>query len=247
MKTKNYLPLCMVLAGVCASLIGCANPVQEYYTPSDIVGATDPRGCITPQIVTTNHLHADLKKYMQQGYAEIGYSAWSGEASDIQKELLVKAKQIDACLILISKIQTGSEIDEMPVDFGYSPYPFYGGGYGYGDYTSYAPYTVLLYKFDILFLSQMEKFSTGLYVTELDDKSRSTIGSNKGVQVTLVVNGSTAYNADIIPGDIITKIGTYNLTNYDSYQQAVESYQGESAVFVINRMGKVITKTVNVL
>lgn len=230
-------------------LYGCASPVYKYFTPVNVTNAAEPKSCSTPQIKTIKNLNADLKSVSREGWVEVGYSSWNDEAANIQSDLIKKANEINACLVLVYSKQTGSAIEEMPVDT-YAPSPFFGGYYGggyYGGYTTYAPYTVFLYQYDVFFLTRMERFYTGLYVADLDDKARKLIQSNKGVVVTLVVNASEAYNADIIPGDIITKIGNEELTNYDSFNHAVQFYQGESAVFNINRAGKKLTKTINIL
>ena len=249
-RTLFYKNRGLNLSIVVATLLsGCASPVYKYFTPMQVTNATEPISCINPQVTVIQSIDPNMQKVLRQGWVEVGYSSWNDEASDIQSDLIKKAKEINACLVLVYKKQSGSEIEEMPVD-GYAPSPFFGGGYYgsyYGGFTSYAPYTVYLYQYDIFFLTKMERFYTGLYVADLDDKSRKLIQSNKGVVVTLVVNESPAYNADIIPGDIITKVGMINLTNYDSFNHAIRYYSGESAVFNINRGGKSLSKTINVL
>lgn len=248
---KLYLKLvtCLMALFVTLFLAGCASPVYKYFTPVNVTNAAEPKPCTTPQIKIIKNLNADIKSVLHEGWVEVGYSSWNDEASNIQSDLIKKSKEINACLVLVYSKQTGSAIEEMPVDT-YAPSPFFGGYYGggyYGGYSTYAPYTVFLYQYDIFFLTQMERFYTGLYVADLDDRARKLIQSNKGVIVTLVVNGSQAYNADIIPGDIITKIGESDLTNYASFNHVVQFYQGESAVFYINRAGKKLTKSINIL
>ena len=249
MKLCLNLIIFLVFLPFILFLNGCASPVYKYYTPVTVTNAAEPKPCSTPQIQTIKNLNTNVTSVLRERWVEVGYSSWNDEASNIQDDLIKKAKEINACLVLVYRKQTGSQMEEMPID-SYTPSPFFGGGYyggGYGGYTSYAPYMVSLYQYDILFLTKMELFFTGLYVADLDDKARKLIQSNKGVIVTLVVNGSEAYNADIIPGDIITKIGTQNLTNYESFNHAVQFYRGESAVFNINRAGKKLTKSMNIL
>lgn len=184
-----------------------------------------------------------LNELYRNGWVEIGYSSWSGDEDDIQDDVIKKAKAIKACLVAIYKKQVGTQIEEMPMDYGMSPY--WWGGY-YGGFTTYAPYTVAIYQYDLVFLVQMENFYTGLYVTDLDDISRKLVNSNKGVLVRIVVNDSPAYNADIIPNDIITQIGKFKLTNVASFNRATQFYQGQNVIFLINRAGKQLSKIINI-
>ena len=231
------------------SLSGCANSVAQFYTTANPLNNIPSGGkvtCATPQIIHTSNLKADLQKSMREGWMQIGYSAWNGPGEDIQEEAIAKAHEIQACLILIAEAQSGSETEEMPISGGMGFGPYY-GGYPYYSYPAYAPYTVSLYNISVFFLTQMKVFSTGLYVAELDNKSRGIIGSNKGVQVTLVVNGSSAYDADVIPGDIITQIGADKLTDYASYADASQAYAGQNTVFIINRAGSILKKNIKIV
>jgi hypothetical protein len=222
---------------------GCASPVDKYFHPVTSNVGSYPKTCTAPEIRAVRKSSGGLQKSLRDRWVEVGYSSWNGEDDDIQDAIIKKSKLIDACLVLVYTKQTGSELEEMPVD-GYMGSPFYGGYYGayYGGFDSYMPYSVPLYQYDIYFLAQMRVFHTGLYIADLDNAARKLIDSNKGVIVTLVVNNSPAYNADIIPGDIITKIGKYNLTNDESFDNAVDFYQGESATFIVNRSGKKLSK-----
>lgn len=242
--------MCLLVLSFILFLTGCASPVYKYFTPVDVTNAAEPVSCTTPQISAIKNINTEVQKVLVGRWVEVGYSSWDDEATDIQDDLIKKAKEINSCLVLVYRKQTGSEMEEMPVST-YMPSPFFGGGYyggygGYGGYTSYEPYTVLLYQYEIFFLTKMDRFYTGLYVADLDNNARKMIQSNKGVIVTLVVNGTPAYNADIIPGDIITKVGTSNITNYESFNQLIKFYQGQDTIFYINRSNKQITKTIHI-
>lgn len=234
----------MILALLIIS--GCASPVYKYYTSVPVSYADDPIPCAFPEVEGISNLHSSLQEYYREGYVEIGQSSWNDEASDIQSDLLKKAKEIHACKVLVFRKQTGTQMEEIPSETYMSPGFGYYPGYYVGGFETYQPYIVTLYQYNIFFLIQMENFYTGLYVTDLDDQSRKSIQSNKGVVVKLVVNNSPAYDADIIPGDIILNIGKFSLTNTQSFDRAVEFYQGQNITFNIYRSGIKISKSLKI-
>lgn len=241
---KRFFQPFLILALLLLS--GCASPVYKYFTPVAVSNADAPKPCLYPEVKSISNINNSLQQYYREGYVQIGQSSWDDEASDIQSDLLKKSKEINACLVLVYRKQTGTETEEMPSSVYMSPgFGYYPGYYG-GGFETYQPYMVSLYQYNVFFLKQMENFYTGLYITDLDDQSRKAIQSNKGVVVALVVNNSPAYNADIIPGDIIIQVGKFILTNTDSFNNAVEFYQGQNVIFTLYRNGNKLNKSITV-
>jgi S1-C subfamily serine protease len=77
-----------------------------------------------------------------------------------------------------------------------------------------------------------------VYVNDLTDDLRKEIGSNRGVVVNVVVKGSPAFNADIMHGDIITKINDEVVSDVQSFGATVGRYAGQEVVLQTYREGR---------
>ena len=80
--------------------------------------------------------------------------------------------------------------------------------------------------------------SLGVRVRDLSDDLRRKIGSNRGVVVTVVFKGSPAFNADIMRGDIITRINYEVVADRQSFDGILGRYAGQGIVLQTFREGQ---------
>jgi len=74
-------------------------------------------------------------------------------------------------------------------------------------------------------------------VVDLTDDLRRQIGTNRGVLVHAVIKGSPAFNADVMRGDVITKIGEDITPDRKSFGATMQQYAGQEVVLETYRDG----------
>ena len=80
--------------------------------------------------------------------------------------------------------------------------------------------------------------SLGVKVRDLSDDLRRKIGSNRGVVVNVVVKGSPASQADIMRGDIITRINYEVVSDVQGFRETIDRYAGQEIVLQTFREGQ---------
>jgi hypothetical protein len=264
MKREAFAVL--ALAGAVA-LAGCANGFQSFYRPvASPQVVQSMRVAPAPNEPLLQHAsppvdHA-LTAAARQGYLVMGYSSFNG-AHGSDSSALAEGKRVGADLVLIFDPQyTGTRSGTIPLTTPTSQTTTYNGtataygsggsvtAYGsgtattYGSHTTYIPFHVDRYDFLAVYLFK-EHFHTGLLLHALTDAQRQAIGSNAGGYVYAVVDGSPAYLADVLAGDIVTAVdGRPFIMSQDSPTVAyLRAHYGEPLTFTIFRNGSYLTKT----
>jgi hypothetical protein len=230
-------------------LTACANPYSQFYN--------DQRGGrslgefpITdryeeePQIYSTSDQERDGQSLREKGYVLIGSSSFNSGAVDSQQAVR-HAKKVGAALVLIQSRYT----DTVTVT-SYHLRSVHGSG-GYGNYsgtsattlpgepvTHQIPHSVDLYDYDATFWAKSKPHSLGVHANDLTDDMRREIGSNRGVVVKVVVRDSPAFNADIMSGDIITKINDEVISDAQGFYAIIARYAGQEVVLHTYREGR---------
>jgi len=89
-------------------------------------------------------------------------------------------------------------------------------------------------------------FPLGLLHHDLTDADRKKLQTNHGIVTVGTVINSPAYNADIIPGDIITAIDDEKITGDASFDRYVTAHKNATVTLTLLRDGAVMTKTVQI-
>jgi hypothetical protein len=257
-----------VLIVLCATLCtACANPYAQFYQ-----GQADAR--ILPfylpsdekiEVFSSNDLERDVRSLMRKGYAVIGSSSFNGaENSGKKSNLLSQAETIGAHVVLISSEYTNTISGAVPLvvpnnstSHSSGTATAYGSGgsataYGSSTTTTYGSETVMLptqtrrYDFQAVYLARVRS-RAGIIVTPLDDEARRRLQSNKGVVVDLVVEGTPAFLADVIPGDILLSVGDVAIYSRETYVQALDKYQGSTPDFTIVRGDQTLHKKIEII
>jgi S1-C subfamily serine protease len=69
--------------------------------------------------------------------------------------------------------------------------------------------------------------------------------TNRGVYVTSVVDGTSAYESDILPGDVIVALNGQTANGIAGLTELIGANRGRSVEIAIIRAGKPLTKRVS--
>lgn len=211
-------------------LSGCAgNPYQEFYRAYPGLEAPQSLPAYDPSggellVYTTSDFAGDTLTLMEQGYWPVGEASFSAGASLItDRNLRAQAAAIGAHAVLISTEYSHTVSGGMPMSVPKTSTTYssgtataYGSGgsvtaYGSGTSTTYSsdtvvvPFSVDRYNAGARYFVKV-RHSFGVLPMPLDNEARRALGSNRGLWVTGVVQGSPAFFADIVPGDIVLSL-----------------------------------------
>lgn len=103
-----------------------------------------------------------------------------------------------------------------------------------GTKTDFVPMTIHYSSHAAVYFIK-HRFVFGALFRELNDSERQSLQTNKGVVVTLVVNDTPAFNADILVGDIITELNGKAVTAADMKEEALEANAGQTVTLSVLR------------
>jgi PDZ domain len=211
---------------------------------------------------STGDLDADRLRLWQQGYGMVGASSFNGTVRDPAKALKF-ARQIRARYVIVASGDVAETQAEIPFTMPtvtqsttngnvemHGPGGQVGGTFGArttttGTQTTGIPFTVRRADQVAAFFCAVERKGSGVFGRPLDDAERITLGTNRGLKVLSVRDGSPAYDADIVPGDIITTVNGQPFA-LDAWNAAMRRPPGESTSIGISRGGAIRTVSVKI-
>lgn len=240
--------------------IGCANNYQKFYVqriPSNELTNLDLlKSDQTPNVFSTDNINRDVNILRSKRYLVIGTSEFNAQFENIDNAKEV-AKSIGATIVLLSSTYTNTQSAVVPfflpntstttssgiVSAPYAPSATYSGtSTTYG--TSVVPFVVNNRRYDqiaVYFAQSKIKPKVGIYFNDLSDKERKEFGQNTGVIVQTVIENSPAFLANIINGDLITKIDGNEVVNTSTLLKELSNKRiGEKISFTIVRNGKLV-------
>lgn len=248
------------------AIAGCANPYAKFYQgmPDARVSPNYVQSNEALKIFSTDDFKRDIKALIRKGYQPVGESAFNaGSDAVTETQLREQAAKVGAHAVLVSSKFTHSVSGAMPLTLPNTTTSYssgsataYGSGgsvtaYGsgttttYGTRTTYIPYTVNRSDYNAVYFVK-SKAKIGFLTEPLDDETRRKLESNSGVRIDVVVEGTPAFDADILPGDILVSFNSTAVRSVEHYQELLQSYSGDSVDLVLNRDGRIIKKTVAV-
>ncbi|AOF85796.1 PDZ domain protein [Hydrogenophaga sp. RAC07] len=262
------------LFAVCvASLSGCATGYKDFYKP--VAGATPERVASTrvappPAVpvverIASSDMQAVADQYTKRGYGLIGTSVFNSGRRETEDAAIQQGAEVKADLVVILNPRfTGSVTTAMPITVpktttSYSsgtatafgprgPVTAYGSGTTttYGTSTTFVPVTVNRMDFGAAYFVK-RKWSFGLEPRELTDQERQALQSNRGVAVRLIVDGTPAFDADILVGDLLTEIDGVPLTGVASLGPLLQERDGKRISVTLVRNGTRLVKGVQLV
>lgn len=251
-------------------LLGCVSGYKQFYRPAQGVTpeviarlreSPPPAAPVVERSAPENPRRV-LDSYAKRGYIMIGSSMFNSGRRESEEAAVQEGRTVGADLVLILNPRyTGSVATSIPItvpktttSYSTGTATAYGPGgtvtaYGngttttYGSATTYVPMTVNRVDYGAVYFVKM-RLSLGVFTRDLNDSERQEIQSNKGTVVRLVVDNSPAFDADILPGDIITSIDGVAVSNTRQSVEFIREHRGEVVALSILRRGQRIEKSV---
>lgn len=230
---RSLFVICIVALTGCAQN-GYSKFYQPYFNPQTpppgIAGnlkylAPDE----APQVFSSHDLSRDVKIAQSKYWQPIGYSSFNG-AMGTQDQVVSEAKSLGAAMVLVTSKFTENRIITTPLFIPNNQTTYYNGmtnGQVYanngnsanynsnttGSATTYGttvvPLTSVQARYEqeaIYFVRLTRKFKFGVATSPLTPELRSQYERNTGTLVEIVYENTPAFNANILPGDIITEL-----------------------------------------
>ena len=102
-------------------------------------------------------------------------------------------------------------------------------------------FSISRYDQSIGYFIAAKKTGSGLFVKAIEPEMARELGVNRGVYVRSVRRGSPAYNADILPGDVVQLVGATGAYDVVSFISAIKAVYGQSPEIKIIRKGQPVT------
>jgi PDZ domain len=226
----------------------------------------------TPLIYNySNDPKVDNHNALRAGYVPIGSADFYANARKVsQSQLVAQAKSVGASLVLIHTSFRDTVSGSVPFTVPNAPIvstvstsgtvnSYGSGGYATGTYsgtgtittpggsTTYQmPYQFDRNNYDATFWVKRDtsKIMLGINPGPLTDAQRHELQRNSGIVAAVVVNGTPAFQANILEGDILLKINDEDLIEPATMVAQTEKYAGQTVTFQILRDGQ--PKTIRV-
>lgn len=259
------------LAFLFASLTlgGCASGYKEFYKSTEnpeavaTLRAAPPTGAPIVERAQPGEPQVILDSYAKRGYVMIGHSIFNTGRPESEDSAFGQAQEVGADLVLILNPKyTGSITSSVPITTPTSTTSYstgtataYGsrGGsvtaYGsgttttYGTSMTYVPMTVHRSDYGAVFFVK-QRFGLGAFFRDLNDAERQEMQTNKGAAIRLIVDGTPAFNADLLVGDVITTIDGVAVPNTDGFGGLLRERRGKLVSLAILRRGQRLEKSI---
>lgn len=256
--------LLVLLAGL---LGGCAtNPFAQFYQDgTQKMPLTMQQGLLPPSkepqigIVTTATVQDECRHLVERGYALIGSAGFAGPLAP-RDQLIDQAKKVGAEVVLYGSDFSHTEEGIMPW-LSYQPGQTfttqqYGtiGGYAYsgtattttpGTYqTEFIPFQRQVFIQGATFWRRLKPGIFGAQFGPLPDEVRARLQRNSGVAVFAVVEGSPAFRANIMRGDVVVQISDREAATVQEGMASLDALAGQNVPVKIIRDGHTLTMDV---
>lgn len=256
-----------VIMLACVAIAGCATGYSQFYQPLPSADQTLARRVAPapeqPIVERTSGDWRDITdRYARLGYVPLGSSSFNSGQDKDDEDAVEQGQEIGADLVVIIQPRhTDTRTTSIPIttpttttSHTTGTATVYGNGgsataHGnattttYGSRTTYIPMTVSRYDFGAIYFVKV-KIQFGAYFRDLSDAERGSLQTNKGAAITLIVDGSPAYNCDVLVGDIVLTVNGERVSGAQGMMDLIQLHAGQSADLMLVRNGKEISKTV---
>lgn len=255
---------------IALAMSGCLNPYTRFYR-----GQPDARGLAGYDSTTqqepaiynsTGDIDRDVDHMIRIGYLPFGQSIFNAASNGASEwELRNQARAIGAHAVVVLSRYTNTVSGAIPLSVPTTTTTYssgsataYGPGgsvtaYGNGTSTTYGsetvmmPYSVARSDFTAIYFFRSKRPRLGIFPWEAGDDVHRKLGTNAGILVRVVTEGTPAFRADVLAGDVLLKIGDDNVYSVREFYDLLGKYEGHQVVLVLDRDGQRVEKTVEVL
>jgi S1-C subfamily serine protease len=115
----------------------------------------------------------------------------------------------------------------------------------YGSQTMMMPYSVARFDVAALFFVKTQS-RLGVLPGPVDDDTRKRLQTNLGIKVLEVMEGSPAFLADVLPGDVVLSIADQPIQSPEHMIKLLDKYEGQPVTLKIDRDGKAMEKQLQI-
>lgn len=260
----------LALAVVVAFVAGCAsNSYAEFYnnapgaTPEMIASVRSNPPPNEPTVARASTFDGLADAYTRRGYGPIGASSFSSGNNERDESAVKQAKQVGADLVVIvdpkfSESRTANVAMTTPTTstsytngsataFGpLGSATAFGSATTttYGSETTYVPRTVNRYNYGAMYFVKRH-YILGVVGRDLSHDERRRLQTNRGLAVTIVVDGTPAYLNDILPGDVLISVNDVPIVGNSGFSNQMQHFRGQTVNLVAIRGADKITKKVS--
>jgi membrane-associated protease RseP (regulator of RpoE activity) len=204
-----------------------------------------------PELLSGTNSDNEINQLMSDGWVPVGYSSFNASRVD-PSMAQAHARQIGARRVILSSSYQGTISGVMPLTLPNATTTYHSGtvtGFGgsamysgtsttRGHTTSYIPYSVQRYEYMATYWIKRKSGGWGIICRDLNLDQRKDAETNKGIFVANLANNGSAYDADILPGDIIISIGGTELRGCNDYESVAASTIARNTNVVLIRGGE---------
>lgn len=248
----------------CLALAACANGYSQFYTPAPAASLAqlDRFEGVPTVIESTGDLEGDIGAMFTRGYGALGFSNFNGPTESVAGAV-AQGKSVGAQYVVVSRQFARTVQGSIPMTT-FAPQTTYTngtvnafgpGGSATGNYsgtsttytqqTTYIPFTIDRYDQKALYFGPIARKGVGILVSEIDPRNAQRLGTQKGVIVRAVRRGSPAFNADILPGDVLMDVAGQTVFDQEMAFARLRAAYGTDVVVTILRAGQQLQKTLS--
>jgi S1-C subfamily serine protease len=254
----------LVVAAVCLALGACASDYSRFYSPAPAATLAQiaPFSGEPTVVASTGNVRSDVDLMFTRGFGPIGISDFNGPVRGVAGAV-AQGKTVGAQYVVVSReyantVQGAIPMTTLVPQTTYSNgtvNAFGSGGYATGTYngtsttysqeTSYIPFSVARYDQKAVYFGPLVRAGVGVRTVEISPEDAQRLGTQKGVIVSAVRRGSPAFDADILPGDVLVQVGSQTVFDPEGANTALHGAYGSDPVVTILRNGQTIQKTLH--
>ncbi len=222
------------------SSMGMPPPAVTDYRGMNLVAFTG-----TPRIIESALTSQEQIQYLEEGWVSLGESSFYGPLES-NGALIDQARKVGAEIVLVSRV-LGQRVQGVTPYTTYEPVTVYrfGGRRGqrvdtaFVPQTNYMPYAENWYaQRAIYFTHRIQPPSFGALARELTIEDRKRLGFNAGVSVVCCVRNTPAWNAGLLPDDVIVSLGGAQISGTGELRTAILQNAGKSVSVQYQRGGE---------
>jgi serine protease Do len=242
-------------------LTGCANGYASFYQPApqQALSRVESYTGNAEIVASSGAPQQDIDIMFSRGFGPVGISDFNGPIQNMSGAI-DQAKKVGAKYIVVARRYARTAQGAVPITT-MVPHTSYTsgtvnavgpGGFASGTYdgttttyeseTSYIPYSIDRYDQRAIYFAPLKPMGYGLRVDNIDDALAQQIGTQKGAVVRSVRRNSPAFEADILPGDVISNVDGTAINDRDTMGERLNFIDDSELTLTILRGSQKLTK-----